>query len=716
MNVAAWLRDLGLQQYDALFRENDIDAEILSDLTDADLEKIGVSLGHRKRLLKAVAALARPAAALPAAIPIPPVADAAERRQLTVMFSDLAGSTALSARLDPEDMREVIRAYQDACSGAVARYDGFVAKFMGDGVLAYFGFPRAHEDDAERAVRAGLNIAAVVAKLETRANEKLVVRIGIATGIVVVGDLVGKGSAQEQAVVGETPNLAARLQALAEPGVVVIAEYTRRLPGRGAFDLEPLGAPQAVKGFDAPVPAWAVLREAENVSRFEASRSQRLTPFVGREHEVALLLDRWRDSSEGEGQVALISGEAGIGKSRILAALRERIGDEPYVRVRYHCSPHFINDAFYPISSQIWHAAGFVSGEPAAARLDKLEALIARSGLEPIDVAPFLAALLSVPFEGRYPALEMAPSEQKERTIAALIELFEGLTREGPVLALLEDAHWIDPTSLDVFARLVDRLPNLRALLVITFRPEFTAPWDGRAHVASLQLSRLGRRQALTMVAGVAGKALPVEVLDEIVAKTDGVPLFVEELAKTVLESGLLREQNGAYVLDRALTPLAIPSTLHDSPMERLDRLAPVKETAQVAAAIGREFSYRLLEAISPIQGAELQDALAQLMAAELIHGRGAPPDATYVFKHALVQDTAYGSLLRSRRQRIHADIARAAGGEVRRSGRSCACDDRRAITALKAGLADPAARWLATAAGELALLALGLRGSRSIR
>ena len=700
MDVAVWLRDLGLQQYEALFRENDIDAEVLGDLTDGDLEKIGVSLGHRKRLLKAVAALAGPAAAPPTAATPIPVADAAERRQLTVMFSDLVGSTALSARLDPEDMREVIRAYQDACSGAVARYDGFVAKFMGDGVLAYFGFPRAHEEDAERAVRAGLDIAAAVAKLDTRAKETLKVRIGIATGIVVVGDLVGQGSAQEQAVVGETPNLAARLQGLAELSSVVIAESTRRLLG-GTFELTPLG-PQTLKGLDAPVFAWMVLRESENLSRFEASRSQGLTPFVGREHEVALLLDRWRDSSEGEGQVALISGEAGIGKSRILAALRERIGDEPYVRVRYHCSPHYVNDAFYPISSQIWHAAGFVSGEPAAARLDKLEAMIARSGLEPIDVAPFLAALLSVPFEGRYPALEMAPSEQKERTIAALMALFEGLTREAPVLALLEDAHWIDPTSLDVFARLVDRLPNLRALLVITFRPEFAAPWVGRAHVASLQLSRFGRRQALAMVAGVAGgKALPVEVLDEIVAKTDGVPLFVEELAKTVLESGLLREQNGAYVLDRALTPLAIPSTLHDSLMERLDRLAPVKETAQVAAAIGREFSYRLLEAISPIQGAELQDALAQLMAAELIHGRGAPPDATYVFKHALVQDTAYGSLLRSRRQRIHADIARAL--EEKFADQIAAAPATVARHCTEAGLADPAARyWLA--AGELAL------------
>jgi class 3 adenylate cyclase len=398
MDIAVWLRDLGLQQYEALFRENDIDAEVLSDLTDGDLEKIGVSLGHRKRLLKAVAALAGPAAAPPTAATPIPLADAAERRQLTVMFSDLVGSTALSARLDAEDMREVIRAYQDACSGAVARYDGFAAKFMGDGVLAYFGFPRAHEEDAERAVRAGLDIAAVVAKLETRANENLKVRIGIATGIVVVGDLVGQGSAQEQAVVGDTPNMAARLQGLAEPGAVVIAESTRRLLG-GAFELEPLG-PQPLKGFDAPVLGWAVLREAENLSRFEASRSQRLTPLVGREHEVALLLDRWREASGGEGQIALIAGEAGIGKSRVLTALSERIGDEPHVRVRYQCSPHHVNDAFYPITSQICHAARFVSSEPAAARLDKLEAMIARSGLEEKDIAPLVAALLSIPDQG----------------------------------------------------------------------------------------------------------------------------------------------------------------------------------------------------------------------------------------------------------------------------------------------------------------------------
>ncbi len=381
MDVGDWLRSLGLGQYEALFRQNDIDAEVLSELTDGDLEKFGVSFGHRKRLLKGIASLGSTESAPKPAVAVPPQThtDVAERRHLTVMFCDLVGSTALSARLDPEDMREVIRAYQDASSGAIARYDGFVAKFMGDGVLAYFGFPRAHEEDAERAVRAGLDIAAAVANLETPAKECLQVRIGVATGIVVVGDLVGQGSAQEQAVVGETPNLAARLQGLADAGGLVIADSTRRLLG-GAFEVKRLG-PQTLKGFDAPVPAWTVLREAETVSRFEASRSQGMTPFIGREHEVALLLDRWRDASEGEGQVALISGEAGIGKSRILAALAERIAGEPHVRVRYQCSPHHVNDAFYPITSQLRRAAGFVGGEPAAARLDKLEAMIARSGL-----------------------------------------------------------------------------------------------------------------------------------------------------------------------------------------------------------------------------------------------------------------------------------------------------------------------------------------------
>ncbi len=506
------------------------------------------------------------------------------------------------------------------------------------------------------------------------------------------------GEARERGVVGETPNLAARLQALAEPGSVVVSESTRRLLG-STFELKALGSHE-LKGFRAPVPAWSIVQERENVSRFEASHSEAITLFVGREHEVALLIDRWRTAREGEGQVALLSGEAGIGKSRILAALRERIGDERHVVLRYQCSPHHVNDAFYPIAGHIWHCAGFASGEPAATRLDKLENMIARAGLESSEIAPYLASLLSIPTEERYPPLEMAPSEVKERTIAAMIALLVGLTKEAPLLALFEDAHWIDPTSLDLFSRIVERVQNLRVLIVVTFRPEFVAPWVGRAYVTALSLSRFGRSQAVTMIDRItSGKALPAEVLDQIVAKTDGVPLFVEELTKSVLESGLLREENGAYVLAATLTPLAIPATLHDSLTARLDRLSPIKEIAQIGAAIGREFSYRLLEAVSPISGQALQEALRQLMEAELIYGRGEPPEANYIFKHALVQDTAYGSLLRGRRQRIHADIAQALKQRF-------ADEESPAIIAhhfTEAGLAESAASyWLAAA--ELAL------------
>lgn len=697
MDVGTWLRGLGLGQYEAAFRENEIEVDVLPELTEQHFKELGVSLGHRLKMLRAIRELAGDAA-VKASPPMAEPQDLAERRQLTVMFCDLVGSTALAAQLDPEDVGDMIRTFQRTIAAAVARFDGHVARWMGDGALVYFGYPRAHEDDAERAARAGIGIIKAVGELRRERGVALEVRAGISTGLVVVGELMGEGEARERAVVGQTPNLAARLQALAEPGSIVISESTRRLLGK-AFELKALG-PQELKGFKLPVPAWSIVRERENVSRFEASHSEAMTPFVGREHEVALLMDRWRIAAKGQGQVALLSGEAGIGKSRVLAALRERIGDERHIVLRYQCSPHHVSDAFYPIAGQIWHAAGFVGGEPAAARLDKLETMIARAGLDSREIAPYLASLLSIPTEGRFPPLDMAPSEAKERTLAALIALVVSATREAPVLGFFEDAHWIDPTSLDLLTRTIERARNLRVLIVVTFRPEFSAPWVGGAHVTALSLNRFRRSHAVTMIDRItSGKPLPTEVLDQIVAKTDGVPLFVEELTKSVLESGLLREENGAYVLAAALTPLTIPTTLHDSLTARLDRLSPVKEIAQVGAAIGREFSYSLLEAVAPITGQALQDALYQLMEAKLIYGRGVPPKASYIFKHALVQDTAYGSLLRSRRQRIHADIAQAMRA---RSDE----ENPPAIIAhhfTEAGLAEEAAPyWLAAA--ELAL------------
>jgi class 3 adenylate cyclase len=686
MDVGTWLNRLGLDQYEAVFRNNEIDADVLTELTDQHLKELGVSLGHRLKMLRAIreqqAAGSKPQ-------------DTADRRQLTIMFCDLVGSTALTAQLDPEDMADLIRAFQRTVAAAMARFDGHVAKWLGDGATVYFGYPRAHEDDAERAARAGIALIEAVGELRRERDVELKVRIGISTGLVIVGELIGEGDARERGVIGDTPNMAARLQALAEPDTIVVSESTRRLLGR-AFELKALGL-RELKGFKAPVPAWSVMHEIENVTRFEASRSEAMTPFVGREHEMGILIDCWRDATAGEGQVALLSGEAGIGKSRILAVLRERIGDERHMVLRYQCSPHHVNDAFYPVIGQIWRGAGFVNGEPAAARLQKLETMIARSGLDRGEIVPYLASLLTIPTEGRYPALEMAPSEVKERTTAAMIAVVGAVAKTIPLLVILEDAHWIDPTSLELLGRLVERVEHLPVLIVVTFRPEFAAPRLDGARVTAIALNRFGRNQAVTMIDQItSGRTFPAEVLDQIVAKTDGVPLFVEELIKSVLESGLLRQESGAYVLAAALTPLAIPSTLHDSLTARLDRLSPIKEIAQIGATIGREFSYSLLEAVSPIKGPQLQDALRQLMEAELIHERGAAPMVSYIFKHALVRDTAYISLLRGRRQRIHADIAQAL------KQRDATEESVPAVIAYhftEAGLAEPAAAyWLAAA------------------
>jgi class 3 adenylate cyclase/predicted ATPase len=657
VDIGAWLRDLGLERYADSFEANAIDFEVLSELTEADLEKLGVLLGHRKKVLKAIAALAGQAApSLAADAGIPPRVEA-ERRQLTVMFVDLVGSTELAARLDPEDMSRVIRAYQECCTQAVERWDGHVAKYMGDGVLGYFGWPQAHEDEAERAVRAGLAITTAIRQLTNPGGEPLAARIGIATGLVMVGELIGEGAAQEQAVVGETPNLAARLQTLAAPGSVVISQATRRLVG-GLFELDDLG-PQRLKGFAEPLSAWRVEGEGRAEGRFEALHGERLTPLVGREHELGILLERWAWAEDGDGQVVLLTGEPGIGKSRVIRALRERLGVGPYTPLSHYCSPYHTNSALYPVIGLLERAARLDRNEAPEAQLAKLEVLLARSSDRLGEVVPLLAALLGVPTGARYPALTLTPELQKRRTFEALLEQLAGLAAQQPVLALYEDVHWIDPSTLELLGLVIERIRDLPVLALITFRPEFQPPGTGHAHVTTLTMNRLGRRQGGNLVARVTGdKPLPAQIVEQIVARTDGVPLFVEELTKTVLESGLLADAGDRWELSGPLPPLAIPTTLHDSLIARLDRLAPVKEVAQTAAVIGREFSHELLAAVSPLSEPDLNSALDQLLAAELIFRRGAPPDATYAFKHALVQDAAYQSLLKSKRQQLHARIA----------------------------------------------------------
>jgi class 3 adenylate cyclase len=596
-----------------------------------------------------------PTAAVTAASRDAPAQADAERRQLTVVFCDLVGSTALSSQLDPEDLREVIGAYHRAVADIVAGFDGFVAKYMGDGVLVYFGYPRAHEDDAERAVRAGLGVVDAVGRLAVKSIE-LQSRVVIATGLVVVGDLIGAGSAQEQSVVGETPNLAARLQALAEPDAVVIAAGTRRLVG-DLFEYRDLGAVE-VTGIAAPVPAWQVVRPSVVASRFEALRGAALTRLVGRDEEIDLLLRHWARAKAG-GQVVLVSGEPGLGKSRITAALAERLHAEPHLRLRYFCSPYHQDSALYPLIDQIGRAAGFAPADPPVSKLQKLEALLARGSISDEDVG-FLADLLSLPSSERHPLPNLSPQRKKERTLEALIRRLEGLANRRPVVVIFEDAHWIDPTSRELLDLTVERVRNLPVLLIVRFRPEFQPPWTGEPHVTMLVLNRLDRRGRTALVMQIAGgKVLPDDVITQIVERTDDVPLFVEELTKSVLESSLLREEGERYVLDGPLPPLAIPTSLHASLMARLDRLASVRGVAQTGAAIGSWFRY-LLRAVSGLPEEERQASLTRLVASELVFQSGTPPDAVYTFKHVLVQEAAYGTLLRNARQQLHGRIAEA--------------------------------------------------------
>jgi tetratricopeptide (TPR) repeat protein len=532
----------------------------------------------------------------------------------------------------------------------VARFDGFVAQYLGDGVLVYFGYPKAHEDDAERAVKAGLAVVATVVNIKGQLAGQLKARVGIATGLVVVGE-------QMRAAIGETPSLAARLQTVAAPGEIVISASTRRLVG-GMFDCRSLGGIE-IKGLAQPVEAWQVRGELAGVSRFEALHTGALTPLVGRQEEVELLLRRWHQAKLGEGRVVLLTGEPGIGKSRIAASLLVKLEGQPHVRLRYFCSPHHLHSALYPFITQLERAAGFESGDGGAARLDKLEALLKPTARNVPRELAVIADLLAVPVNGRYPVVEVSPQQKREMTLTALLNQLEGIVARSPVLIVFDDAHWIDPTSLDLLDRTVARVTDLPVLLVITFRPEFQPTWVGQPHVTTLPLSRLGRRDGAAIIAGVTkGKPLPEAVAEQILARTDGIPLFIEELTSTLLESGLMRETPDRYVLDGPLPPLAIPTTLQASLVARLDRLATVKDVAQIGAAIGREFRHELIAAVASLPPADLDATLERLTASGLISRRGTPPDATYSFKHALVQDAAYDTLLKSRRQQLHAKIA----------------------------------------------------------
>ena len=653
--IADWLKALGMSEYADRFFDNKIDISVLPHLSDQDLKDIGIPLGHRRKILAAINQGIESVLQIETEGDERKTLEMPERRQITVLFSDLVGSTALSERMDAEDLREIISAYQSCVAEAVRRFDGFIAKYMGDGILVFFGYPEAHEDDPERAVRAGLELVAEVGRLKTHAS--LQARVGIATGLVVVGDLIGSGEAKERGIVGKTPNLAARLQGIAAPNTVVIAEGTRKLVGN-LFELEDLGA-MDLKGIAGPERAWAALRPSSAESRFEALHASGLTSLVGRQEELDLLLRRWSKAMDGEGQVVLLSGEAGIGKSRLIAALSERLATEPHTRLRYFCSPQHTDSALYPIISQMERAAGFTHDDTAQTKLDKLDALLAQNFTPVQDVALF-AEMLSLANDARYPATELSPQQRRQRTLEALIAQIVSLAEQRPILMIFEDIHWIDPTSLETLGRAVDRIRTLGVLLIVTYRPEFEPPWIGRPYVTALTLNRLAEREISAMIDGVVGnKLIPANTRQDIIERTDGIPLFVEEMTKAILEA----ESEGEAQRTAAAVPspaLAVPASLHASLMARLDRLGPAKEVAQIGAAIGREFSHALLAAVVRQSEAELGSALDRLIEAGLLFRQGVPPHATYLFKHALVQDAAYSTLLREPRRALHARIAEA--------------------------------------------------------
>jgi class 3 adenylate cyclase/predicted ATPase len=654
MELGDWLRSLGLEQYEATFRDHAIDDALLPTLTAEDLTDLGVTIiGHRRKLLNAIESLRAPALANQPVVDADLTIRRSERRQVTVMFCDLVDSTTLAANMDPEDLQKILSAYQKCVWETVRQFDGFVARFMGDGVLAYFGYPDAHEDDAERAVHAGLEVVRAISRLGS--SVPLNVRIGIATGLVVAGDLMSGGKVQEHDIVGETPNVAARLQAIAAPNTVVIAEGTRNLLGN-LFELHDLGTIE-LKGITRPIRAWVALRVGSAEGRFEALRPTELTTLIGRDKESALLQECWSKAKSGQGQVVLISGEAGIGKSRLTTVLMEQAVTEQHVRLRYFCSPQHTNSAFYPIIGQMERAARLAYDDPLKTKHDKLNALLTGTST-PIEDAALLAEMLSLPNDGRYLPIELPPQLRREKTLEALIAQIVRVSKRAPVLMIFEDAHWADPTSLEAISRFTERIASIPVLLVITFRSEFKSPWEEDPHVTSIILNRLEKCEAALMVAALTeNKLLPADVQTEILDRCDGIPLFVEEMTKAVLEAnGEAEARQTVAVIPSPV--FSVPASLHASLMARLDRLGSAKRVAQVGAAIGRDFSHALLAAVVDSQESELAAAMERLVGAGLLLQQGVPPHVSYLFKHALVQDAAYGTLLREQRKELHARIA----------------------------------------------------------
>ena len=679
MTISEWLDRLGLGQYAQAFAENDIDLEVVVDLTADDLTDIGVkSVGHRRRILKAAeeirsggdaggdagdGAAARGLAEAapgfdkaPAPAPEPAAARSAERRQLTVLFADMVGSTSLSEQLDPEEMSAVIGEYQRAVVEEVKRFEGYVAQYLGDGVIAYFGYPMAHENEPERAVRAGLAIIEAVAKLTDPAGKPLASRVGVATGLVVVGDLFGKDSEQHDSVIGDTPNLAARLQALGKPNQLIIAPDTRRLIGT-KFELESLGS-TPIKGLSAPIEPWLVTGSARENG--DADHERHMTPILGREPEQALLRSRWASACEGEPQLVLMSGDAGIGKSRLAEDVVGEVGRAGHPVHRLYCSPFHTSAAYHPVIGWLQRAAGMARGDSQAERLDKLDRMVEGLGLDPMEVGPLVAPLLSLEPGDRYPPLKVAPTALKGRTFDALGDVMLAGAAQAPLLVVLEDAHWIDPTTTELLEHLFTAAEGRRVMFLVTFRPEFEHAWRGAAIASTaIELGRLPKSRIRDLVRSLTGgKELPDEVLEHILAKTDGIPLFVEEMTKSILDSALLTDAGDHYDLAGPMASFSVPTTLKDSLMSRLDRLSPVKEIAQIGSVLGRRFSRALLAAVAGMDDVRLDSALDALVEAELVHRSGSAENRIYTFKHALIRDAAYESLLNRRRVELHGRIA----------------------------------------------------------